>query len=349
MVVPVRATIYRGEEDVRIEDVDDPRIEASTDAIVRITHGAICGSDLWFYRGYEDWEPGWRLGHEFIGVVEDVGDGVNTVKKGDRVIAPFAFSDGTCEFCRSGLPTSCHHGDFWGRTNDGGQAEAARVPHADGTLIRLPEEIASSPELLVASLPLTDVMSTGHHAAVSADVKPGSTVAVIGDGAVGLCAVYAACRLGAERVIAVGHHESRLDVARGFGATDVVDSRSADALEQLVEMTGGGVPYVLEAVGSQASMDLAIDAVRPGGSIGYVGAPMAVDGIHPGRLFMKNASLAGGVAPARVYIPELLADVAAGALDPSPVLDLRTDLDGVPAAYAAMHERRAIKAYFVAE
>ncbi|MGI9657897.1 MAG: zinc-binding dehydrogenase [Gaiellaceae bacterium] len=345
----MKATIYRGKEDVRVEEVADPNIEDGGDAIVRITHSAICGSDLWFYRGYEDWEPGWRLGHEFIGVVEDVGADVATVKKGDRVIAPFAFSDGTCEFCRAGLPTSCHQGDFWGRTNAGGQAEAARVPFADGTLVSLPEEIGSSPELLIASLPLTDVMSTGHHAAVSAGVQPGSTVAVVGDGAVGLCAVYAACRLGAERVIAVGHHADRLDVARRFGATDVVDSRTPDTAQTLTDMTQGGAAYVLEAVGTQESLELAIDAVRPGGSIGYVGAPMAVDGIHPGTLFMKNATLAGGVAPARVYIPELLADIAAGTLDPSPVLDHATDLDGVPDAYAAMSDRSAIKAYFTTE
>lgn len=345
----MKATVYRGMKDVRVEDVDDARVEAPGDAVVKITHAAICGSDLWFYRGYEDWEPGWRLGHEFIGTVEDVGQGVESVKRGDRVIAPFAFSDGTCEFCRVGLPTSCQHGDFWGRTNDGGQAEAARVPYADATLVRLPDEIAQAPELTVAALPLTDVMSTGHHAAVSAGVKAGSTVAVIGDGAVGLCAVYAARRLGAERVIAVGHHASRLDVARGFGATDVVDSHSATTAERLVELTAGGAPYVLEAVGSQASLELAIEVVRPGGSIGYVGAPMDVEGIHPGTLFAKNASLAGGVAPARTYIPELLAEVATGQLDPSPVLDLRTDLAGVPDAYAAMNERRAIKAFFVAE
>ena len=246
-------------------------------------------------------------------------------------------------------PTSCLQGDFWGRTNAGGQAEAARVPLADGTLVPLPEEIASSPELLVAALPLSDVMSTGHHAAVSAGVQPGSTVAVVGDGAVGLCAVYAASRLGAERIIAVGHHAPRLDVARGFGATDVVDSHEPDAGKRLIEMTRGGAQYVLEAVGTQASFELAIEAVRPGGSIGYVGAPMAVDGIHPGALFLKNARLAGGVAPARVYIPELLADIADGTLDPSPVLDHATDLDGVPAAYAAMSERSAIKAYFTTE
>lgn len=345
----MRATVYRGKEDVRVENVDDPRIEDASDAIVRITHAAICGSDLWFYRGYEDWEPGWRLGHEFIGVVEDIGADVASVKKGDRVIAPFAFSDGTCEFCRGGLPTSCQHGDFWGRTNDGGQAEAARVPFADGTLLPVPDEIASSPELLVAALPLTDVMSTGHHAAVAAGVQPGATVAVIGDGAVGLCAVYAACRLGAERVIAVGHHESRLDIARAFGAAEVVDSHADDTAAQLVELTEGGAPHVLEAVGTQASLDLAIEAVRPGGSIGYVGAPMEVDGIHPGTLFMKNATLAGGVAPARVYIPELMREVAEGTLDPSPVLDHRTDLAGVPDAYAAMNERRAVKAYFTSE
>ena len=345
----MRATVYRGKEDVRVEEVADPRIETDTDAVVRITHAAICGSDLWFYRGFEDWEPGWRLGHEFIGVVEEAGAEVTSVRKGDRVIAPFAFADGTCEFCRGGLPTSCEHGGFWGRTNDGGQAEGARVPFADATLLRVPDALAAAPELLVAALPLTDVMATGHHASLAAGVQPGSTVAVIGDGAVGLCAVYAACRLGAERVIAVGHHGARLEVARGFGAAEVVDSHAEDTAAQLIELTRGGAPHVLEAVGTQASLELAIEAVRPGGRVGYVGAPLDVQGIHPGPLFAKNATLAGGVAPARVYIPELMEEVARGDLDPSPVLDLHTDLAGVPDAYAAMNARQAIKAYFTSE
>lgn len=342
----MRATVFRGKGDVRIEEVPDSRIEAPTDAIVRITRAAVCGSDLWFYRGYEDWEPGFRLGHEFIGIVDEVGSEVATLKPGDAVIAPFAFSCSldTCEFCTAGLHTSCAHADFWGRQNDGGQAEAARVPWADGTLVKLPEEVSGDDRLLTAALPLTDVMSTGHHAAVSAGVGAGSVVAVVGDGAVGLCAVLAARRLGAERIIAIGHHDDRLALARQFGATEALDAGAEGTAERVRDLTSGGAPHVLEAVGRQTSMELAIEIARPGGSIGYVGAPMEVTGIRLGTLFLNNIRLAGGVAPARAYIPELLADVVAGALDPSGVLDLATDLDGVPDAYAAMHERRAIKA-----
>ncbi|MEZ5100882.1 MAG: zinc-dependent alcohol dehydrogenase family protein [Thermoleophilia bacterium] len=341
----MRATIYHGKGDVRIEDVPDPSIQAPTDAIVRITDAGICGSDIWFYRGYEDWQPGWRIGHEFIGVVEDVGSAVTTVRRGDTVIAPFSFSDGTCEFCRAGLQTSCPHGGFWGRDNDGGQAEAARVPFADATLVQVPEAVATTPALRKAALPLTDVMATGHHAARMARVGPGATAVVVGDGAVGLCGVLAAKRLGAERIVAVGHHADRLAIARRFGATDVVDSHADDAAEQLLELTAGGAPSVLEAVGTQQSMDLAIAVVRPGGAVGFVGAPQEVKGLSAWPIFVKNISLNGGVAPARAYIPELLADVAAGTLDPSPVLDHECDLAGVPDAYREMNERRAVKAH----
>ncbi len=200
----MQAAVFHGPGDIRIENVPDPRIQDPTDAIVRITHTAICGSDLWFYRGQQEYQAGWRTGHEPMGVVEDVGGAVRHIKPGDLVLAPFAISDGTCEFCRKGLQTSCVHGNFWARDLDGAQGEAVRAPLADGTLVRVPERVKGDEGLVAALFPLTDVMGTGHHAAVSAGVKQGATCVVIGDGAVGLCAVLAAKRLGAERIVAVG-------------------------------------------------------------------------------------------------------------------------------------------------
>ncbi|MFB2772222.1 zinc-dependent alcohol dehydrogenase family protein [Pelatocladus sp. BLCC-F211] len=339
----MRATVYHGPGDVRVENVPDPQIQQSTDAIVRITHACICGSDLWFYRGLDNWQPGWRAGHEWMGIVEEVGSDVRNLKKGDRVLAPFAFSDGSCEFCGKGLQTSCVQGGFWGGKNNGGQAEAVRAPFADGTLVTVPPEVEEDDALLTAILPLTDVMSTGHHAAISAGVRPGNTVAVIGDGAVGLCGVLAAKRLGAERIIILGRHEQRLEIARRFGATDVVTSRDQQAIDEVLEMSKGGAESVLECVGTESSMDTAIAIARPGGAVGYVGVPHGSETINLGKMFMSNVTLRGGVAPARAYIPELLADVIAGKFDASPVLDLTVNLDGVPSGYAAMDNRTAIK------
>ncbi len=341
----MKATVYYGKGDVRVERVPDPSIVEPTDAIVRVTHACICGSDLWFYRGEAAWEPGWRTGHELMGVVEDVGAAVTTVKKGDRVFAPFAYSDGTCEFCRKGLQTSCLHGGYWGGAdNDGGQGEAVRAPQADGTLVKIPADAANDETLLRAVLALTDVMGTGHHAAVSAGVKAGCTAAVVGDGAVGLCAVLAAKRLGAKRIILFGRHDSRIAVAAGFGATEVVSERGAEAVERALEMTGGGPEAVLECVGTEASMAMASGMCRPGGAIGYVGVPYgAQQGLDLRRLFGDNITLRGGVAPVRAYSEALLADVLAGKLDPSPVFDMTVDLDGVPRGYAAMDGREAIK------
>ncbi len=341
----MRATVYHAPGDVRVENVPDPKLVDPTDAVVRVTHACICGSDLWFYRGEAKWEAGWRTGHEFMGIVEDVGREVRGLKKGDRVIAPFAFSDGACEYCRKNVQTSCVNGGYWGGSdNDGGQGEAVRAPFADGTLVKVPDEFANDEKLLKAMLPLTDVLGTGHHAAVSAGVKPGSTAAVIGDGAVGLCAVLAAKRLGAERIIIFGRHQDRLDVARGFGATDFERERGKEAIDRALEMTSGGVEAVMECVGTAESMELACAIARPGGAIGYVGVPYgAKEGLNVRRLFSHNITLRGGVAPVRAYIPELLADLLAGKLDPSPVLDLTVDLDGVPQGYAAMDGRTAIK------
>lgn len=340
----MRANVIHGPRDVRVEDVPDAALREPTDALVRVTHACICGSDLWPYRGeLAIYGAGGRTGHEFIGVVEDVGPAVLTVRRGDRVIAPFAFSDGTCEHCTRGLHTSCLAGGYWGGRNDGGQGEAVRAPLADGTLVPLPESVDLTDATLVRSFAaLTDVMATGHHAAVSAGVGPGCTVAVVGDGAVGLCAVLAAARLGAGRIIALGHHPERLKLAGRFGATDVVTERGDAAVARVREMTGGGSPKVLEAVGSVASFNTAIRVARPGGVVGHVGFPVG-GAIDMRDVHNRNIGLLGGVAPARAYIPELLTDVLLGRLDPSPVFDLTVPLEGVPDGYAAMDERRAIK------
>lgn len=340
----MRATVIHGPFDIRVEEVPDPRIVEPTDAVVRVTHACVCGSDLWAYQGVAKRTPGQRIGHEFLGVVEAVGAAVRTVRKGQAVVAPFVWSDGTCEFCAEGLQTSCPAGGFWGQvSSDGGQGEAVRVPHADGTVVPLPDGLDDP--TLVKILALSDVMSTGHHAAVSAGVAKGATVAVVGDGAVGLCGVLAAQRLGAGRIIAMGRHEVRTDLARRFGATDVVSARGDDAVEAVKELTKGlGADAVIEAVGTEQSMRTAIRIARPGRRVGYVGVPHGGSaGVDISTMFDANVGLCGGVAPARAYIPELLADVLAGRLDPSPVFDVSVDLDGVPGGYAAMHERTALK------
>ncbi|MDQ3646054.1 MAG: alcohol dehydrogenase catalytic domain-containing protein [Actinomycetota bacterium] len=340
----MRATVFHGPGDMRVEDVPDASLKLPTDAVVRVTHACICGSDLWFYRGISKWEPGWRAGHEWMGVVEEVGSAVTSVTPGDTVVAPFAYSDGTCEFCRKGVNTSCIDGGFWGGSeDDGGQGEAVRAPHADGTLVRVPPEVAGDESMTKAILPLTDVMGTGHHAAVAAGVAQGSTAVVIGDGAVGLCAVAAARRLGAGRIIAAGHHADRLETAKLLGATDVTTRSDQELIDEVVELTAGGAESVLECVGNQSAMDAAVAVCRPGGTIGYVGVPHGVSTLDIRAMFGSNISLRGGVAPVRAYLPELLKDVIEGRLDPSPVLDLTVDLDGVPGGYAAMDERRAVK------
>ncbi|MGA4543168.1 zinc-dependent alcohol dehydrogenase family protein [Uniformispora flossi] len=344
----MRATVINGPKDIRVEEVPDPRIHRPGDAVVRVTHACICGSDLWAYRGVAARQPGQRIGHEFMGVVEEVGAEVRGLQVGDRVVAPFVWADGVCEFCAEGLYTSCPHGGFWGQPgSDGGQGEAVRVPFADATLVRVPSDTPA--ELLPAVMTLADVMGTGHHAALAARVRPGSTVAVVGDGAVGLCGVLAARRLGAERIVILGRHENRTAIAGGFGATDVVPERGEAAVAAVRELTGGaGVHAVLEAVGTQESMETAISIARDGGAIGYVGVPHGGSaGVDIGQMFGRNLALGGGVAPVRAYLPELLADVLAGRLDPSPVFDLTIGLDGVPGGYAAMDERRAIKPLIV--
>jgi len=337
----MRAAVYRGPGEIGIEEVPTPEVEGPKEAVVRVTHTAICGSDLWFYRGRSDREVGSRVGHEPMGVVEAVGEGVRSVDPGDRVFAPFVISCGRCEFCRKGLHTSCVNGDSW----DGAQAEYVHVSEADGTLVRVPDRHADDESTLEALLPLTDVMGTGHHAAVSAGVSEGDTAVVVGDGAVGLCGVLAARRLGAERVIAMGHHEDRLDLATAFGATETIAERGEAAVARARELTDGGANHVMECVGAASAMDTAIEVCRPGGTVGYVGVPYGVDeaGLDVFSLFSDNITLRGGVAPVRAYAEALMADVLGGTLDPSPIFTKTVDLDGVPEGYRAMDERDAIK------
>src|SRR5437868_3189913 len=339
----MRATVMYGAGDVRVENVPDPRLVEPTDAVVRVTHAAVCGSDLWPYRSMEPSETGRRMGHEFIGVVEEVATQVSTVKEGDLVVAPFVWSDGTCAFCREGLQTSCLHGGRYGFDGvDGGQGEAVRVPQADGTLVVLP--VGVDDELTPSLLTLSDVMATGHHAALAARVGPGKTVAVVGDGAVGLCGVIAARRLGAERIFILGRHEARTALAQEFGATDVVSERGEEAVERVRELTGGlGVHSVLECVGLEQSMLTAIGIARPGGAVGRVGVPQneAMPASRPA--FYNNVTVSGGPAPVRAYIEELLPDVLEGRIEPGRVFERVVRLDDVPDGYRAMNDREAIK------
>ena len=339
----MRATVMFGAGDVRIETVPDARLIEPTDALVVVTRAAICGSDLWPYQTMELSETGRRMGHEFIGVVDAVGADVRAVKVGDVVVAPFLYSDGTCVFCREGLHSSCLHGGRYGSAGvDGGQGDAVRVPQADGTLVTLPVGVddARLPSLLT----LSDVMATGHHAALAAKVGPGKTVAVVGDGAVGLCGVIAARRLGAEQIILLGRHPDRIALAKEFGATDVVSERGDAAVEQVRELTNGfGAHSVLECVGHDQSTRTALRIARPGGAVGRDGLPQE-ESIPLSRLTLfNNVTIGGGIAPARAYIAELLPDVLAGRIAPGRVFDRVARLDGVPDGYRAMNEREAIK------
>ena len=340
----MHAAVYRGSGDITVEDVDRPQRQSPGDALVRITHTAVCGSDLWYYRGDVDRETGSRIGHEPMGIVEEVGDDVTRVRPGDRVFAPFAISCGECEFCRRGLQTSCVNGESWS-DHGGAQSEYVRVPHADGTLLRIPDRYADDEDVLESVLPLTDVMGTGHHAAVSAGVEPGDDCVVVGDGAVGLCGVLAARRLGARRIVAIGHHADRLEMAEDFGATEtILDTTDTETAERVSAVTGG-VDHVLECVGAASAMETAIDVCRPGGTVGYVGVPHGVDdaGLPVLDLFTDNITLAGGVAPVRAYAETLLEDVLGGTLDPSPIFTNTVDLADIADGYRAMDNREALK------
>jgi threonine dehydrogenase-like Zn-dependent dehydrogenase len=330
-----------GAGDVRIETVPDARIVDPTDAVLTVSHTCICGSDLWPYKTMEHSPAGRRMGHEAIGVVEAIGADVRSVKVGDLVVMPFAYSDGTCIFCTEGLNTSCIHGGFFGMT-DGAQAEAVRIPQADGTLFVLP--VSKDDALMSSLLTLSDVMGTGHHAAVRAKVAPGKVVAIVGDGAVGLCGVIAARRLGAEQIIMLGRHADRIALATDFGATDIVSERGDAAVDRVRELTKGlGVDSVLECVGHGESMLTAIRIARAGGAVGRVGVPQ--EEAMPGSLpaFYNNITVSGGPAPVRAYIAELLPDILDGKIQPGRVFDQTVNLDGVPAGYRAMNDREAIK------
>lgn len=336
----MRAAIFNGPGSIDVAERPDPIIEEPTDAVVRVVMACVCGSDLWYWRGVSP-HPVGSIGHEFIGVVEEVGTEVD-IAVGDFVIAPFIFSDMSCPHCLNGSTLSCAQGGNFGNGEiDGGQGEVVRVPLAGTTLVSVPG-LGHSDSMLKSLLTLSDVMATGHHAAVSAGVRQGDTVAVVGDGAVGLCAVLASRRLGAERVIALSRHPNRQKLAEEFGATDIVEERGEPAVQALLDLTGGvGADAALECVGTEQSIATAAAIARPGSTVGIVGVPHGevpfVD------TFFRNIGWRGGPAPARIYIPDLLSDVLSGSINPGQVFDYETDLDHVADAYRAMDERRAIK------
>ena len=343
----MRATYMYGAGDVRVIDVPDPTIRQPTDAVVRIVRACVCGSDLHPYHSMPADTAGGSVGHEFIGVVEEVGSEVTSLDRGDFVIAPFAVSCGVCEFCRAGLQTSCVNGGFWNDSRigtTGGQAEAIRVPLADGTLVKAPVSEDADDALLASLLTLSDVYGTGWHAAVRGGVTPGRAVTVIGDGAVGLLAVLSARQLGAERIVLMGRHKVRTDLGREFGATDVVAERGEEGIATVRELTGGGSPIVLEAVGHRPAYDQAVGVVRPGGTISRVGVPQYEEApVGFGSLFGPNVTLTGGPAPVRAYIDQLLPAVLNGAVQPGKVFDRTVGLEETPKAYAAMDAREALK------
>ena len=344
----MRATLIHGDHDVRLEEVPQPELVGSGDAIVRVVAACVCGSDLWGYRGVVDTPRPKRIGHEFVGIVEQVAPDVTAVAVGDFVIAPFYHCDMDCVNCRNGVSTSCLHGGWWGSDDrdghlaDGAQGEFVRVPHADGTLVKTPAY--PSDDLIPHLLTLSDVFGTGHHAALSGGVGPGSSVVVIGDGAVGLCGVIAAKRLGASRIVIMSRNEQRTALARSFGATDVVTERGEDGAKAVKALFDGvGADSVLECVGTTEAMEQAIRSARPGGMVGYVGVPHLNPELAVRPLFNNNIGVRGGVAPVRNYIDELLPEVLSGAIEPGRVFDLELPLADVAEAYAAMDERRATK------
>jgi len=339
----MRAALYNGPHAIEVGDRPDPVITAPTDAIVSVVLSCVCGSDLWYYRGESPHDLG-PIGHEFIGVVEEVGREVRGIAKGDFVIAPFIYCDGTCPHCRAGVTSQWVAGAAFGNHGiDGGQGEAVRVPLAGSTLVRVAGS-GYSDAMMCSLLSLSDVMCTGHHAAVSAGVKSGDVVAVVGDGAVGLCGIIAARRLGAARIIALSRNPARQELARSFGATDILAERGDAAIEAVRELTNGvGVDAALECVGTGQSVATALAVTRPGSVVGIVGVPHGVDASIAVTIVFRNVGLRGGVAPARAYIPELLADVLEGRINPGRVFDFETDLDHVAEAYQAMDERRATK------
>jgi threonine dehydrogenase-like Zn-dependent dehydrogenase len=333
----MRVATIHGPGDIRLEDRPTPTIGTPTDAIVRVVASCICGSDLWPYRGENPIEAGSPIGHEIVGVVEEVGAEVTSFRPGDFVIAPFCHCDNTCRHCRAGVTSACQNLGF----TVGGQGEYALVNQAEGSLVKtdgMPDE-----SMIPSLLALSDVMATGWHAAVASDVRPGSTAVVVGDGAVGLCGVLAAAQMGAERVVAMSRHAPRQKIATEFGATDIVAERGEEGEARILEITGGvGADAVLECVGTDQSMRTAFTIARPGSTVGFVGVPHGVE-LPVRRMFRKNVGLAGGMAPVRTYLPELLDLVLADKIDPGLVFDTTMPLDEVAEGYQAMDERRAIK------
>ncbi|TSE01511.1 zinc-dependent alcohol dehydrogenase family protein [Skermania sp. ID1734] len=336
----MRGVVMDAPGQVRVVEREDPKIEEPTDAVIRITATCICGSDLWPYRGVEAVDHT-LMGHEYVGVVEEIGDAVKTLKVGDFVVGSFCISDNTCEICQAGYQSRCVHGGFVAGTI-GTQAERARIPHADGTLVATPGK--PDAELIPSLLAASDVLGTGWFAAVAADVGPGKTVAVVGDGAVGLMGVLAAKQLGAQRIIAMSRHADRQRLAREFGATDIVEERGEAGVAAIKELTDGlGAHSVIEAVGTQESMLQAIRSTRPGGHIGYVGVAHEGVALPADELFFSEVHLHGGPAPVRRFLPELIQLIWDRKINPGKVFDLTLPLDEAAEGYRAMDERRAIK------
>ncbi|MEV0894106.1 alcohol dehydrogenase catalytic domain-containing protein [Promicromonospora sp. NPDC050262] len=342
----MKATVMYGAGDVRVETVADPTVRLPTDAVVRTVRTCICGSDLHPYHSMPGTEHGQTMGHELLAVVEEVGSAVTAVRPGDLVIAPFAFADNTCPICRDGFQTACPHGGFYATPQTPGlQAELARIPLADGSLVPVPGVTEKDEAVLPSLLTLSDVYLTGYHAAFMARVRPGQTVTVIGDGAVGLSAVLAAKQFGAERIILMGRHMARTDLGREWGATDVVAERGEEGIQQVVDLTGGeGSHVVLEAVGHMPAYTQSVGVVRAGGVISRVGVPQYEDApVGFGSLFGKNITLTGGPAPVRAYIEQAVPLVLDGTIEPGRVFDRTLSIDEVPAGYAAMDAREALK------
>ena len=334
----MRATIMRAPGNVVVTEVDHPKIIEPTDAIIELAAACICGSDLWPYRGYDKAENR-AMGHEYVGTVVEVGSDVTEVKPGDFVVGSFCISDNTCEICNAGYQSRCVNGEFVSGT----QAEFVRIPQADGTLVVVPGGRPTDPNVLASLLATSDVLGTGWFGAVAAEAAPGKTVAVVGDGAVGLLAILAARELGAERIIAMSRNPQRQAVATEFGATDIVEERGEEGVSRVKDLTNGlGAHSVIEAVGTQQSMTQAIGACRPGGHVGFVGVSHDVN-LSGGLLFGTEVHLHGGPAPVRRFLPTLIERVLAGTINPGRVFDQRIPLDEAPAGYKAMDERRAIK------
>lgn len=333
----MRVTTIHGTRDIRLEERPMPTIDEPTDAIVKVVASCVCGSDLWPYRGENDITVGDPIGHELVGVIEEVGTEVSSFKAGDFVIVPFCHCDNTCAHCQVDMQSACVNMNI----TSGGQGEYAKVYQAEGSLVKtsgMPDA-----DMIPSLLALSDVMATGWHAAVAAGVRPGSTAVVVGDGAVGLCAVLAAAEMGADRVVAMSRHEPRQKIATLFGATHLVAERGEEGEQRILELTKGvGADAVLECVGTEQSMNTAFKIARPGSTVGFVGVPHGVK-LPVRRMFGQNVGLAGGVAPVRAYLPDLLERTLAGSIDPGLVFDMTLPLDEVAEGYRAMDERRAIK------